>query len=185
MDRLASRRQLRARVPLLLCLTTLSRLRLSLGTASKQRKVFAPLDLHTSGTNESALLDFFTYNPVDHSYPRLGIVNLNTKNEPVLAAILQMTLKEDFDVFPGPSPSPTPAITHAEAMAAAHAIVNVTTAAGGAAVYRSDISRLTEEAVATARSAYAHRRNMINVKKRSRALCLRLGRRGLGIYLSI
>ena len=94
------------------------------------------------------MLDFFTYNPVDHSYPRLGIVNLNTKNVPVLAAILQMTLKKDFDTFPAPSPSPTPAITHSEAMAAAQAIVNATSAAGGAAVNRSDISRLTDAVVA-------------------------------------
>ena len=84
--------------------------------------------MHTSGSNESALLDFFTYNPVDHSYPRLGIVNLNTKNAPVLAAILQMALKKDFDLYPAPSPSPTPAIVHSEALAAAQAIVNVTSA---------------------------------------------------------
>jgi hypothetical protein len=104
--------------------------------------------LHTSGTNESALLDFFTYNPVDHSYPRLGIVNLNTKNAPVLAAILQMTLKKDFDTYPAPSPSPTPAIIHSEALAAAQAIVNATSAGGGAAVNRSDIARLTDAVVA-------------------------------------
>jgi hypothetical protein len=119
-----------------------------LGYGLKTEENFTPLDLHTSGSNESALLDFFTYNPVDHSYPRLGIVNLNTKNVPVLAAILQMAFKKDFDTYPAPSPSPTPAITHSEAMAAGQAIVNATSAGAGAAVDRSDISRLTEAVVA-------------------------------------
>jgi hypothetical protein len=119
-----------------------------LGYGLKTEESFAPLDLHTSGSNESALLDFFTYNPVDHSYPRLGIVNLNTRNVPVLAAILQMTLKKDFDQYPAPSPSPTPAIIHSEALAAAQAIVNATSGAGGAAVNRSAISRLTDAVVA-------------------------------------
>jgi hypothetical protein len=119
-----------------------------LGYGLKTEENFVPLDMHTSGSNESALLDFFTYNPVDHSYPRLGVVNLNTKNAPVLAAILQMALKKDFDLYPAPSPSPTPAIVHSEALAAAQAIVNATSAAGGAAVNRSDISRLTDAAVA-------------------------------------
>jgi hypothetical protein len=118
-----------------------------LGYGLKTEESFTPLDLHTSGTNDSALLDFFTYNPVDHSYPRLGIVNLNTKNVPVLAAILQMTLKKNFDTFPAPSPSPTPAVIHSEAMAAAQAIVNTTSAAGGAAVNRSDIARLTNAVI--------------------------------------
>jgi hypothetical protein len=119
-----------------------------LGYGLKTEESFAPLDLHTSGTNDSALLDFFTYNPVDHSYPRLGIVNLNTKNEAVLAAVLQMTLKKDYDTYPALSPTPSPAITHSEALAAAHAIVNATSAAGGAAVNRSDISRLTDAVIA-------------------------------------
>jgi hypothetical protein len=118
-----------------------------LGYGIKTQDGFTPLNLHTSGTNESALLDFFTYNPVDHSYPRLGIVNLNTKNVPVLAAILQMALKKDFDTYPAPSPSPTPAITHPEAMAAAQPIVNATSAAGGAAVNRGDIARLTNAVI--------------------------------------
>ena len=118
------------------------------GYGLKTEESFTPLDLHTSGTNESALLDFFTYNPIDHSYPRAGIVNLNTKNAPVLAAILQMSLKKDFDQYPAPSPSPTPAIRHSEALAAAQAIVNATSATGGAAVNRSDISRLTDAVVA-------------------------------------
>jgi hypothetical protein len=119
-----------------------------LGYGLKTEESFTPLDLHTSGTNEAALLDFFTFNPIDHSYPRLGIVNLNTKNVSALAAILQMALKKDFDTYPAPSPSPTPAIKHSEAMAAAQAIVNATSAAGGAAVNRSDIGRLTAAVVA-------------------------------------
>jgi hypothetical protein len=118
-----------------------------LGYGLKTEENFTPLDLHTSGNNDSALMDFFTYNPVDHSYPRLGIVNLNTRNVPVLAAILQITLKKNFDTFPAPSPSPTPAVIHSEAMAAAQAIVNTTSVAGGAAVNRSDIARLTNAVI--------------------------------------
>ncbi len=114
-----------------------------LGYGLKTEDGFTPLDLHTAGNNDSALLDFFTYNPVDHSYPRLGIVNLNTKNVPILAALLQMALKKDFD-GPAPSPTPTPAITHGEAMAAAQAIVDATSVQP--AVNRADISRLTSVA---------------------------------------
>ena len=72
----------------------------------------------------AALLDFFTYNPVDHNYPRLGVANLNTKNVPVIAAILQNAIKKDVDVSPTPNPYPT--VAPSEATAAAQAIVNAT-----------------------------------------------------------
>jgi hypothetical protein len=114
------------------------------GYGLKTVESFTPLDLHTSGSNESALLDFFTYNPVDHQYPRLGIVNLNTRNVPVLAAILKSALKRDVDATPTPNPLPT--VTQSEAMNAAQAIVNETSASGRAAINRGDISRLTSVA---------------------------------------
>jgi hypothetical protein len=107
----------------------------------KTEEGFTPLDLHTAGTNESALLDFFTYNPVDHSYPRLGIVNLNTKNPPVLAAILKNALKRDVDAAPTPNPLPT--VTPSEAMTAAQAVVTETWINNRPGLTRADIARLT------------------------------------------
>jgi hypothetical protein len=67
------------------------------------------------------VLDFFSYNPISSAYPRAGIVNLYTKNAPVLAAILARTLEKDPG--PSPSPSPTPVVSAADAMTAANAIV--------------------------------------------------------------
>jgi hypothetical protein len=115
-----------------------------LGYGLKTENGFTPLDLHTSGTLESALLDFFTYNPVDHVYPRLGIVNLNTKNPPVLATILNKALKRDVDAAPTPNPLPT--AIPSEAMAAAQAIVTETWTNNRPALNRQDIARLTNVA---------------------------------------
>jgi hypothetical protein len=67
------------------------------------------------------VLDFFSYNPVSSAYPRAGIVNLYTRNAPVLAAILSRTLEKDPG--PTPGPSPTPVVSAADAMTAANAIV--------------------------------------------------------------
>ena len=67
------------------------------------------------------VLDFFSYNPISSAYPRAGIVNLYTRNAPVLAAILSRTLEKDPG--PTPSPSPTPVVSAADAMTAANAIV--------------------------------------------------------------
>jgi hypothetical protein len=117
-----------------------------LGFGLKTEESFAPLDMHTSGSLDSALLDFFTYNPVDHPFPRLGIVNLNTKNPPVLAAILKSALKRDVDI-PGPTPIPT--MSQNDAMAAAQAIVGETWTNNRPALNRQDIARLTN-VVATA-----------------------------------
>jgi hypothetical protein len=114
---------------------------------------FTPLDLHTSGSNQSALLDFFTYNPVDHPFPRLGIVNLNTKNPPVLAAILGKALKRDVDVAPTPNPLPT--VAPSEAMAAAQAIVTETWTNNRPALNRQDIARLTSVAASQISSSFS------------------------------
>jgi len=106
---------------------------------------FRRLDFHTANPNAS-ILDFFTYNPVDHNYPRIGIANLNTKNVPVVAAILQNALKKDVDQSPTPNPYPT--VAPSEARAAAQAIVNATdpSAGGTRATTRADIGRLTAAA---------------------------------------
>jgi hypothetical protein len=67
------------------------------------------------------VLDFFCYNPISSAYPRAGIVNLYTKNAPVLAAILSRTYEKDPG--PTPGPSPTPVVSATDANAAANAIV--------------------------------------------------------------
>jgi hypothetical protein len=100
---------------------------------------FKRLDFHTANPNAN-LLDFFTYNPVDHIYPRAGLVNLNTKNVPVIAAILQSALKKDIDAAPPPNSTVPPT----EATPAAQLIVNATTAQP--ALTRADIGRLTAAA---------------------------------------
>jgi hypothetical protein len=116
-----------------------------LGYGLKTEEGFTPLDLRTAGNNDSVLLDFFTFNPVDHQYPRLGIVNLNTKNPPVLAAILKSALKKDIDQ-PPPLPNPFPTVSQSEAMAAAQAIVTETWINNRPVLTRADIARLTSMA---------------------------------------
>jgi hypothetical protein len=95
-------------------------------------------------TSNASVLDFFTYNPVGHAYPRLGIANLNTKNEAVMAAILQSALKRDVDQ--SALPNPFPIVSSSEAALAAHDIVMAT--AGEPAVNRADIGGLTGVAAA-------------------------------------
>ena len=114
-----------------------------IGYGLRTESGFTRVNFQTAGSTDSPLLDFFTYNPVDHNYPRIGITNLNTTNEPVIAALLQSALKKDINVSPTPNPFPT--VGPAEAAAAAHFIVNATNpAAGGTrAVSRADIARLT------------------------------------------
>jgi len=102
---------------------------------------FQRVNFHTANPCAS-FLDFFTYNPVDHNYPRVGIANLNTKNVPVVAAVLQNALKKDVDVSPTPNPYPT--VSSTEATNAAQAIVNATTAQP--ALNRAEIARLTSVA---------------------------------------
>jgi hypothetical protein len=112
------------------------------------------VDFHSwpqvAGSLDAALLDFFTYNPVDHNYPRLGIANLNTKNKEVLAAILQGTLKKDIDVS---NPPTFPTVSSSEAIAAAQAIVTSTTAQP--VLNRSDIVRLASVAGAISTTGLA------------------------------
>jgi hypothetical protein len=84
------------------------------------------LDFSPPGFLDAPMLDFFSYNPISSGYPRAGIVNLYTRNAPVVAAILAGTLKNDVGASPTPNPLPiisgTPAAT-SEAMHAANAIV--------------------------------------------------------------
>jgi hypothetical protein len=66
------------------------------------------------------VLDFFSYNPISSAYPRAGIVNLYTRNAPVLAAILSRTLMTNAAASSNP---PTPVVSAADAMTAANAIL--------------------------------------------------------------
>jgi hypothetical protein len=84
---------------------------------------------------DPAALDFFGYNPVSSSYPRTGIVNLNTKNWPVLAAIIKGALSQD---------GTTNYVTTAAIVAARDYIVPETTARP--ALTRADVARLAEVA---------------------------------------
>jgi len=96
---------------------------------------FAPLNFTTETSNDKPVLDFITYNPILHAYPRAGIVNLNTKNVPVLAAILKSALKNDTIMSP-----PASVISQSEAMAAAGRIVTETSARP--VLNRADVARL-------------------------------------------
>jgi hypothetical protein len=86
------------------------------------------LDFSPPGFLDAPVLDFFSYNPISSAYPRAGIVNLYTRNAPVLAAILAGTLKTDAAASlnpPSPVVSGTPAAS-SEAMALATRIVTET-----------------------------------------------------------
>jgi hypothetical protein len=98
------------------------------------------LDLHTSASSAKPILDFFTYNPVDHASPRSGVINLNTQNAPVLATLLTGTLLND----PGGETVPTSLLSQSNAQAAANAIVGET--AVRPALTRADVARLAEVA---------------------------------------
>jgi hypothetical protein len=92
---------------------------------------------------DAPILDFFSYNPISSAYPRAGIVNLYTKNAPVLAAILANTLKTDAAAA---NPAPTPVVTAAQAMDAATRIVQETQnvlagTPGYGAVTQTDMTR--------------------------------------------
>jgi hypothetical protein len=90
------------------------------------------LNLYQDSSSDKAVLDFFGYNPVSSSYPRAGIVNLNTKNVPVLAAIIKGAVsKESTSTYVGSA-----------ATTAAGAIVSAITAQP--ALTRADAARLAE-----------------------------------------
>jgi hypothetical protein len=84
-----------------------------------------------SASSDAPVLDFFGYNPVSSSYPRAGIVNLNTKNASVLAAIIKGALSQD---------GATNYVGQTAATNAAQAIVTATNAEP--ALKRADVARL-------------------------------------------
>src|SRR5437773_4239907 len=84
------------------------------------------------------MLDFFTYNEAS---PRAGIVNLNTRNIPVLASILRGALLHDL----GSENTPTEVFSQLapqDALTAARAIVQETTSGAGPVLTRADVARL-------------------------------------------
>lgn len=81
-----------------------------------------------SNNVDAPLLDLFTYNTAT---PRSGIVNLNTRNNSVLAAIIKGAL---------PTEASSSGITNAQATSAATSIVSATTALP--AMGRQDVARL-------------------------------------------
>ena len=99
------------------------------------RNASTSLDFHTAGSVDAPLLDLFTYNTAN---PRSGIVNLNTRNASVLAAILAGAIAID---------SSSSTITRANAAAAANSIVAATTTQP--ALGRQDVTRLASSSVVT------------------------------------
>ena len=96
------------------------------------------LDFASPTSNDRAILDFFTYNTAGE---REGIVNLNTRNAPVLASIISGALLHD----PGFEITPTALVSQQDALAAGQAIVQETTSGGsthGPALNRGDATRL-------------------------------------------
>jgi len=96
---------------------------------------FQPLNFTTEASNDKPVLDFFTYNPILHDYARADIVNLNTKDVPVLAAILKSALKNDTINSP-----PSSVISQTEATSAAQRIVDETKLRP--VLNRGDVARL-------------------------------------------
>ena len=93
------------------------------------------LDFRTAASSDAPALDFFGYNPVSSSYPRAGIVNLNTKNAAVLAAIIKGAAPTDGAIT---------YVSQTAATNAAQAIVGATdpNAGGVPALTRADVARL-------------------------------------------
>src|SRR5439155_19114342 len=103
------------------------------------------LDFASATSKDRAMLDFFTYNAAS---VREGIVNLNTRNGPVLASIINGALLHDFG---GDINVPSPLASRGDALAAAQAIVQETTsttAGHGPALTRADVARLAAVAAA-------------------------------------
>jgi hypothetical protein len=96
------------------------------------------LDFASSTSRDKPILDFFTYNTAGR---RAGIVNLNTRNAPVLASIIRGALLND----PGSENTPTVLVSQTDALAAGQAIVQETTT-NGPVLNRADVARLAAAA---------------------------------------
>jgi hypothetical protein len=123
---------------------------LGYGIDTSQTATLPILNFSSPNFPDAPVLDFFSYNPISSAYPRAGIVNLYTRNAPVLAAILASTLQTDAagNVVPTPTPvvSGSPYAT-SQAKTAAEAIVAETQGVlagappSGWPVTRTDLTR--------------------------------------------
>lgn len=107
------------------------------------------LDFARADSKDRAILDFFTYNtvnvpPTNPPTSRAGIVNLNTRNGPVLASIIRGAWVHDPGAQTLP-PDPTYLVSRDDALAAGQAIVQETTS-NGPALTRADVARLAAAA---------------------------------------
>lgn len=99
-----------------------------------RRNSLSTLDFQTAASTDAPLLDLFTYNTAAPAAGRSGIVNLNTRQAPVLAAILQGAIYKNSDSSP---------VSNSDATTAANSIVNATyQTATTRALGRTDIARL-------------------------------------------
>src|SRR6202040_4088847 len=121
------------------------------------------LDFHSAGSSDAPLLDLFTY---DTAATRAGIVNLNSQNSAVLAALIQGAISDETTTaFVGK----TDPVSNKSKTAYNAATAIITNAADGTsvnpAIGRQDVSRLvaatgtaigsTEEAKETVARALA------------------------------
>jgi len=95
------------------------------------------LDFASATSHDRAMLDFFTYNEAS---PRAGVVNLNTRNIPVLASIIRGAWVHDPGAEATPPPDPAYLVSQTDALTAAQAIVQETT--NTPALNRADVARL-------------------------------------------
>ena len=106
------------------------------------------LDFASSTSHDKPMLDFFTYNT---GGKRAGIVNLNTRNGPVLASIIHGAIVKSSSV-PRICHQPTAEylVSQADALAAGQAIVLATSSCGECHVNRGDVARLAVAAASEA-----------------------------------
>ncbi len=102
------------------------------------RNASTSLDFRKASSPDAPLLDLFTYNT---SNQRSGIVNLNTQNAPVLAAILKGAITTESSSATVTNTNPTTG----NAITAANSIVNAT--ATQPALGRQDVARLASSGV--------------------------------------
>jgi len=99
------------------------------------RNASTTLDFISAGGSDVPILDLFTYNIAT---PRSGVVNINTQNAPVLAAVLMGAITIE---------STSATVSRANATTAANSIVAATRTQP--AVGRQDITRLASASVVT------------------------------------
>jgi hypothetical protein len=113
------------------------------------------LDFAASTSHDKPLLDFFTYSTAGQPIGlfgnagnappyRAGIVNLNTRNGPVLASIINGAWLRDQE-SENPPPDATYLMSQSQALDAGQAIVQETTT-NGPALTRADVARLAAAA---------------------------------------